>query len=250
MKLERMTGLMSFVVNLFNKHSNNERSKGMKRVWAIILVFPAIFFFGVLPASAADATAGADVVSAYVWRGITFNDGLVVQPYVDVAAGNGFAINVWGNYDIDDYDNTLDENEFSEVDLTLSYALPIEPVDITIGHIEYLFPTGGSGTSEVFLSAYINPAGGLSAGIDAYYDYDEVEDYYLSASIAYDAELDSGLGLGASASAGYGGEDFTIGPDDGFHEYTLSMSASYPVTETIGLSAFVAYTDTFDEDVL
>ncbi|HMA84159.1 MAG TPA: hypothetical protein VKN73_00520, partial [Desulfosalsimonadaceae bacterium] len=48
-----------------------------------------------------------DVVSAYVWRGITFNDGLVVQPYVDVAAGNGFAINVWGNYDIDDYDNTL-----------------------------------------------------------------------------------------------------------------------------------------------
>ena len=136
----------------------------MKRVWAIILVFPAIFFFGVLPASAADATAGADVVSAYVWRGITFNDGLVVQPYVDVAAGNGFAINVWGNYDIDDYDNTLDENEFSEVDLTLSYALPIEPVDITIGHIEYLFPTGGSGTSEVFLSAYINPAGGLSAG--------------------------------------------------------------------------------------
>lgn len=222
----------------------------MKRDWLIIFVFSAMFFVGALPAGAADATAGADVVSAYVWRGITFNDGLVIQPYVDVAASNGFAINVWGNYDIDDYNNTLDENDFSEVDLTLSYALPIEPVDITIGHIEYLFPTGGSGTSEVFLSAYASPAGGFSVGIDAYYDYDEVEDYYLSASIAYDAELDSGLGLGASASAGYAGDDFTIGPNDGFHEYTLSASASYSVTDTFGLSAFVAYTDTFDEDVL
>src|SRR6056297_3554188 len=136
--------------------------KRMKKAGVVILsvLFLAIGAAGT--ALGAEAAAGADVASAYVWRGITFNDGLVVQPYVDVAAGNGFAINVWGNYDIDDYDNTLDENEFSEVDLTLSYALPIEPVDITIGHIEYLFPTGGSGTSEVFLSAYINPAGGLS----------------------------------------------------------------------------------------
>ena len=105
----------------------------MKRVWVIILVVSAIFFAGVFSASAADATAGADAVSAYVWRGITFNDGLVVQPYVDVAASNGIVINVWGNYDIDDYNNTLDENEFSEVELTVSYALPIEPVDSPSG---------------------------------------------------------------------------------------------------------------------
>lgn len=222
----------------------------MKRMGVMILGFAVMFCAGVLPAAAADATVGADVASAYVWRGITFNDGLVVQPYVDVAADNGLAFNVWGNYDIDDYDNTLDENEFSEVDFTVSYALPIEAADITIGHIEYLFPAGGPATSEVFLSTYASPVGGLSVGIDAYYDYDEVEDYYLSASIAYDAEFESGLGLGASASAGYAGEDFTLGPDDGLHEYTFSASASYPITQTIGLSAFIAYTDTFDEDVL
>lgn len=222
----------------------------MKKAGLMIFTFSMIFLAGVLPARAADASAGADVVSAYVWRGITFNDGLVVQPYVDVAADNGFAINVWGNYDIDDYDSTLDENEFSEVDLTLSYTLPVDSLDITIGHIEYLFPNGGVGTSEVFFSAFSSLGGGLSIGIDAYYDYDEIEDYYLSPSIAYDAALDSGLGIGASASAGYAGEDFTMGPDDGFHEYTLSVSASYPVTETLGLSAFIAYTDTFDEDVL
>jgi hypothetical protein len=219
---------------------------------ACVVVWSVLFLaFGAAgTAVGAEATAGADVASAYVWRGITFNDGLVVQPYVDVAAGNGFAINVWGNYDIDDYDNTLDDNEFSEIDLTLSYGFSLDPVDITVGHIEYLFPNGGEGTSEVFLSAYISLLEGVSAGVDAYYDYDVVEDYYISASLAYDVTLDSGLGLGAGASAGYAGEDFTIGPDDGLHEYTFSASASFPVTEAIGLSAFVAYTDTFDEDVL
>ena len=33
---------------------------------------------------AADASFGADVNSAYVWRGITFNDGVVVQPLVQI----------------------------------------------------------------------------------------------------------------------------------------------------------------------
>jgi len=222
----------------------------MKRMGLMVLVIPVLLFGGVLSAAGADASAGADIVSAYVWRGITFNDGLVVQPYVDVAADNGFAINVWGNYDIDDYDNTLDENEFSEVDLTLSYALPIEAADITIGHIEYLFPNGGVGTSEVFLSTYAPFLNNLSMGIDAYYDYDEVEDYYLAATLAYDIELESGLGLGGSASAGYAGNDFTMGPDDGLHEYTLTGNLSYAVSGSMAVSAFIAFTDTFDEDVL
>ena len=222
----------------------------MKKACVVVLSVLFLAFGAAGTAVGAEATAGADVASAYVWRGITFNDGLVVQPYVDVAAGNGFAINVWGNYDIDDYDNTLDDNEFSEIDLTLSYGFSLDPVDITVGHIEYLFPNGGEGTSEVFLSAYISLLEGVSAGVDAYYDYDVVEDYYISASLAYDVTLDSGLGLGAGASAGYAGEDFTIGPDDGLHEYTFSANASFPVTDAVGLSAFVAYTDTFDEDVL
>jgi hypothetical protein len=222
----------------------------MKRLYLMVFALPVLLAAAASPATGADATAGADVASAYVWRGITFNDGLVAQPYVDVAAGNGFSINVWGNYDIDDSDDTLEENEFSEIDVTLSYALPVETADITIGHIEYLFPNGGTGTSEVFLSAYLTFWGNASMGIDAYYDYDEVEDYYASATLAYDVALGGGLGIGVSGSAGFAGEDFAIGPDGGLHEYTLTASASYRVTDSIGLNGFLAYTDTFDEDVL
>ena len=90
-------------------------------------------------AYAADVTGGVDFASAYVWRGITFNDGMVAQPYLDVASA-GFGINIWGNMDIDDYDNTLDSGEFSELDLTLSYGFSLDPVDVRLGYIEYLFP--------------------------------------------------------------------------------------------------------------
>lgn len=202
---------------------------------------------------AADASFGADFVSAYVWRGITVNDGLAAQPYVDVAADN-FAVNVWGNYDIDDYGGAVESNEFSEIDLTVSYTLPVDAVDISIGHIEYLFPNGGTGTSEVFVSTWLPLLDNLSMGVTAYYDYGEVDDFYVSAGLAYDMAFDSGLGLGASVSAGYAGEDFTEAysgvEDGGLHEYTLGLNASYPLPRDLSVSVFIAYSDSIDEDVL
>ncbi|MDY6906542.1 MAG: MltA-interacting MipA family protein [Thermodesulfobacteriota bacterium] len=201
-------------------------------------------------ALAADVSAGADVVSAYVWRGITFNDEAVVQPYVDVTAENGININVWGNYDLGDYNETVDNGEFSEIDLTLSYGFSLDPVDITVGHIEYLFPgvNGDQGTSELFIGASVSPLEGLSAGIDFYYDYDEGEEYYTAASLSYDFELPGGVGIGLGGSAGYAGNKYAADGDHDFYDYNLSCSASYAVTDAVGVSAFIAYTDSFDDD--
>ena len=88
------------------------------------------------PALAADATVGLDLNSAYVWRGITFNDGAVLQPSVDVAHPSGAGVNVWGNMDLDDYSGAVESGEFSEVDLTLYYAIPVEGWDLSVGDIE------------------------------------------------------------------------------------------------------------------
>ncbi|MFC1816282.1 MltA-interacting MipA family protein, partial [Thermodesulfobacteriota bacterium] len=73
----------------------------------------------------------------------------VVQPSVDVSH-KGFGINVWGNIDIDDYNDTLKSGEFSEVDFALSDGFNIKSVDVSVGYIEYLFPNGGEGTRELF----------------------------------------------------------------------------------------------------
>ena len=107
-----------------------------------------------------EASAGADLASAYVWRGLTFNDGTVFQPWMDIAKG-GFNCDVWVNYDIGDYDGTLNKAEYSEIDLTLSYSFNLKMVGLTAGIIEYTFPGGGPGTTEVFVDSSIEPIEGL-----------------------------------------------------------------------------------------
>ena len=200
-------------------------------------------------ACAADVTAGADFASAYVWRGITFNDGRVAQPYIDITS-DGFGINIWGNMDIDDYDDTLDSGEVSEVDLTLSHGFSLEPVDVSLGYIEYLFPAGPDGTREVFLGLAAELMAGFSVGITGYYDFDEVDDYYINAAVGYGYDFDNGISLGLGAEAGFAGDDASAGKDGGFHEYMFSADCSYAVTEAVVMSAFMAWADNFDKDVL
>lgn len=215
----------------------------------------------VSPAFAADATVGLDLNSAYVWRGITFNDGAVLQPSVDVAHSSGAGLNVWGNLDIDDYDNTLESGEFSEVDLTLYYALPVEEVDMSVGYIEYLFPAtstngGALGTREIYFSAgqdlgqYSEELAGLSWGFFFAYDFDEVDDYYSNVSLAYGYDVNEQVSLELGGLVGYAGSDASAGADGGFNEWQIALSGSYAVAEGVDLGAFIAYVDTLDEDVL
>lgn len=203
-------------------------------------------------AVAAEVTGGVDLYSAYVWRGITFNDGLVVQPSMDVTAG-GFNFNVWGNFDIDDYDNSLDDGEFSEIDLALSYTVEAGPLSVTGGYIEYLFPTtdagGAPGTREVFVDLSGEPADGFVLGATAYYDIDEVEDYYLTPYVGYSLAMNDEVSLDFGASCGYAGEDSALGGESGFHEYTVYLGAGYQM-EAVSFSALLGYTDTMDKDVL
>ena len=66
---------------------------------------------------AADASLSVDVASAYVFRGATFNDGVVVQPGLELGGLGGLSVGVWGNLDVDDYSGRLAGGEFSELDI-------------------------------------------------------------------------------------------------------------------------------------
>ncbi|MBI5063723.1 MAG: MltA-interacting MipA family protein [Desulfatitalea sp.] len=206
------------------------------------------------PAWAADATATLDAMSAYVWRGITVNDSPVLQPSLDVSK-NGFGFNVWGNYDLDEYyDDTPDDNEFSEVDLTLYYGFSVQKLEVTVGVIDYLFPAGGKSTSEVYTNLAYPLIGGLSAGFDFYYDFDEVDSYYTDLGLTYSMELMDKLSLDAGAKIGYAGENFAEyysgGTQAGFYDYTLSAGLTYALSEGLKVGAKLAYTDSLDSDVL
>jgi len=201
---------------------------------------------------AADATLALDINSAYVWRGITFNDGFVAQPSIDVSK-DGFGVNVWANYDIDDYDETLNDYEFSEVDLTVYYGFTLSKLDIGVGVIEYLFPAGGDSTHEVYLSLGLPIVGGLSVGSTFYYDFDQVEGYYVDLGLTYAMDITDKFSIEAGARAAYADEDFAVaygGTDGGLYDYTISLSASYALSEAWSVSASINYTDSLDDDAL
>jgi uncharacterized protein (TIGR02001 family) len=203
--------------------------------------------------SAADVTAGIDLNSAYVWRGMTFNDGAVLQPSLDVSHG-GFGVNVWANMDLDDYDDTLDQGEFSEVDLTLSYSWTMGSVDAGIGYIEYLFPTtdagGAPGTREIYLTLGTGLPAGFSTELGVYYDFDEVDDYYAVLGLGYGIALTGQLGLEAGASVGYAGDEYCGDGSAGFYDFSLSLALVYAVTESFSIGGKIVYADSLDDDNL
>jgi uncharacterized protein (TIGR02001 family) len=211
---------------------------------------------------AADTTARIDVNSAYVWRGITYNDGLVVQPSIDIASPMGIGINVWGNFNVDDYNGAYLKNEFSEIDLTLSYSKSVGPVNLGIGCSQYLYPhqsdaSGGParGSREAYASAGMDLIAGFSAAANGYYGLDGVKAFYGSLGLTYGVDIiKEKLNAKLSASAGYAEEDWAVGNSGGtkggLHDYNFLATATYKVTGNLGVGANVGYTGTLDEDVL
>lgn len=228
----------------------------MKRIFSLAAAMVLIISMAAAPAAAAEATAAIDFASAYVWRGLTFNDGFVVQPSIDVAGKNGLGINVWGNYDVDDYDDQLTGSDFSEIDLTLSYSTSLGKLDVGAGVIAYLFPGGGSDseTAELYLSLGTEIIGGLSAALDIYYDFELLDEFsYATLSLAYAYDFNDKLGLEVGGSVGYAGDDFSAsygGEDGGLWDYTLSLSLGYAITDAWSSSAGVTYVNSLDDDNL
>jgi Putative outer membrane beta-barrel porin, MtrB/PioB len=232
----------------------------MKPIFTIAAAMFLLVGLAATPVLAANATATVDINSAYVWRGLTFNDGMVIQPSIDVAADNGLGINVWGNYDIGDYDNTLDDNEFSEIDLTLSYSKTIGKLDIGGGVIEYTFPatekSAVTATTELYVSVGMPIVGGLSASADAYYDIDALDAFsYATLGLSYAYDITDKLNLEAGGSIAYASKDFarfngTGDEDSGLYNYTLSLSLGYTITKAWSAAANFTYVDALDSDNL
>lgn len=205
-----------------------------------------------LPGAAdSDSEVGFDLawVSAYVWRGITFTDGMVFQPSLTSTHEKGLTLNVWGNVDLDD-SNDL-SGEFQELDLTLSYALPIESaLAVEVGYIEYLFPNGvGEGTREVYTK--LAWEGVVTPSLSLYYDFDEVDDLYANLALSYATTVGS-FDLEVAASAGHAGDDFARaagGAGSGLFDGNVSLTLGYSAGR-YALAGFVAYADTLDDDAL
>jgi uncharacterized protein (TIGR02001 family) len=197
---------------------------------------------------------GVDLVSKYVWRGQLLTDDPVLQPGATVSFG-GLSLNVWGSIDMTDINETgSDDFRLQEVDYTLSYGFtPVDGLDLEAGVIYYDFPgTGFKSTSEVYLSGSLSSVP-LSPTLAVYYDFDEVEGYYVNLSIGHTFELTDNLGLSLGAGLGWSDADYNMAyfgvNDSALGDLTVSAALEYAVNENFGISVYAGYSEMLDREV-
>lgn len=186
-------------------------------------------------------TLDVPVLSSYVWRGQVLNDEAVLQPSLTVSK-NGLTLNYWQNVALTD-NTTGDEFEFTEHDISLSYAFscPLTGAGVTLGVVNYDFPNqsiaGAEGnislvndTREAYLVYGFSDVL-LAPTLSVYYDFKEADGFYGSLGISHSVELAKDLALGLGASLGASDSDwgsFYFGDTgDGLTDW--SVSASLPV---------------------
>ena len=192
----------------------------------------------------AEVSLSVDAASAYVFRGATFNDGLVLQPGIEVSKAP-VTVGAWGNLDIDDYDNAVTNGQFSEIDLYGSCDLPVpgELVSMSVGYTEYTYPSGGGDADrELSVSGSLDTL--LSPSVSVYYGVDGGVEKSVLVEVGMSHEMELGGGLTGSASVSC----WYVNPDEG--ESGLSYS-DIGVAVSYGMfSAGLTYTARIDEDVL
>lgn len=212
---------------------------------------------------AAEGSLSVGGHSGYLWRGQLYNDEAVLQPSFTASAECGLSFNAWGNINLTDNLGEDAKNEFNEVDLTVSYDIPIEAFSLGIAVAEYLFPhttlvddagvgTAAPGTREVQITAGLDEVI-LAPSLLVAYDFDEADGFYASASISHSLDLADGLSLEgalaiAAASSDYNLYYFGV-DDDALNDATATLTLSYEPMENVSVGAYVTYAKLLDSDI-
>ena len=210
------------------------------------LCLSVLFGVGAASAEAAEVSASLNVASAYVFRGVTFNDGFVVQPGLEVSGlPIPLTIGVWGNLDIGDYTGVLDGGQFSEIDLygCADIPLPVDWLGLSVGYTEYTYPSGGgkadreanlTGELGLLLSPSLSVNYGVGGAIE--------NSLYLELGLGHEIEWAECFSVGIGTVVGY------LDPDEGdggFSHYALTAGVSYSL-----FSASLTYVGQVDDEVL
>ncbi len=218
----------------------NEGNIEMRKV--SILIMAVWVFTSVGMAEDITASATFDLASAYVFRGATLNDGLVFQ-HGGMFHLSDFDLGVWGNLDIDDYNGTLKQHKFNEVDIIAGYNIPCEAADLSVGYTAYTYPNDGVDSDhEVTLAAGLDVVLAPSLSVN-YGLYGGIEDsIYVELGLGHELELSKNVGAAVSVAVGYLEADEG---ESGFSHADISAGLSYKA-----VSATVTYVAQLEDDVL
>jgi len=197
---------------------------------------------------------GADVSSARVWRGITFNSTPVLEPFLTVTTSGQVPIllAVRGTIDVGDAGGQIDAEGFSELQLEATIQLPR---GFTASYAELLYPgahqpRGFPVTREVSLGWLWS--GPIEPGLMVHYDVDRVDDYFIEAFVGRTFVLSEKTRLTLEAEGGHAGARFAEAQGaqrGGFHHYDVGARVIYHPSERLGLTLRAAYAGTFHQSL-
>ncbi len=231
----------------------------MHQKYKIILFFSFLLFTSlqVFPQSFS-ISAGGDLVSRYIWRGLNINDAVNIQPAFSLSFGNA-AAGVWGSYSLNSNNTTDDNYAFSqEIDTWLSYKIDAgDDASVTAILTDYYFPHAGIKWGN--FKNYNDPAGPgahlVEAGIiftgtksfpitlSGYYNFynDAGSNSYFEIGYPFAVE-DIGLNVFAGAAGGskdnpgfYGTEKFNV------INLGVKAAKSVKITDEFSLPAAVSF---------
>ena len=206
--------------------------------------------------ASAEVSVTMDFASAYVFRGVTLNDGAVFQPGIE-ASGFGLAeeygavsAGAWGNYDFGDYAPAgAVSSTFQETDWYAAYSLPtfVEGLDLSVGYCEYTYGAGSS--DEEFSIGAGYEIVGVALGLTYYQGVGGAisTSAYTELSLGYGHEFSDELSAEVGARFGFASPD---GGKSGFSDYDLSAAVGYALSEKWSVGASIAYIGQGDDKVL
>jgi hypothetical protein len=191
-------------------------------------------------------SGGLDLASAYVFKGMTYNDGLVAQPWLSLS-GLPLDLGIWGNYDISDYDGNVRGTALSEVDLIASRSLTLGDFKATLGYLYCTYPNvdiADDHLATLDLSyAVIDPV-----RLGVYGDYTMAgsgeQNRYVRPYVNYTLTVTEDLGFDFFGKVGYL-DNHQHDASDGWAHYDLGAKATYKI-----FTAGITYIGRLDSNVL
>lgn len=193
----------------------------MKKTTLLIMALTVLLSLaGTAQESKTSFSAGADLVSSYIWRGSKFGTGPAIQPSVEFKSG-GLAIGVWGSFDAAGY---------TEADPYISYSFSN---GLSIGVTDYYYPSLGGSFFADSSNAYEINLGFTTGGLNLAANY-----------ILNESPLPASAGSDLYFEAGYAFNKFnlSVGAGDGWHTSDGKFNVCHVA---LGTSKEISLTDTY-----
>ncbi len=237
----------------------------MKKMVTFGLLAAAVVLAGGVPAArAADAVIDLPFLSAYLWRGMNFNDEPVFQPAATISSSAGFMVKTWGNLNLSDNIGEDTAGKFSEIDVMASYTRALGPVSVSLGLTEYRFSNitkyDWPGTREVFVGVGLTNML-IRPTLTFNYDYDEVDGWCGSFGLGYVCRNIERLTVTADLWIGVANGDYNtfywaVSRDNfedvnktALNDANARLGAAYKLCDNWSVAGYVQYTTLLDSDI-